>query len=107
VTDLEAVGPLISRLPQPDRSCSVLERLGQCERVQERDFALWSRAVLAVLWRAGHALSKGEIAGALAIDSEVLDRLLFEMAERGLVVLDPSAPEGNVSPVPMLPARRR
>jgi DNA-binding MarR family transcriptional regulator len=59
--------------------------------VQERAFALRSRAVLAVLWRAGGSLSD-EIASALEIDPAGLDRLLREMAKRGLIRIGESGP---------------
>jgi DNA-binding HxlR family transcriptional regulator len=58
--------------------------------VEEAEFARWSRAVLALLSRAPVAMPFAEIAEGIGdCDEPTLQRVLEEMAARGLVRAEP------------------
>lgn len=60
--------------------------------MQEREAAVLWRAILALLWRAGGALSEEQIASELEIDRAGLEELLLEMAAQGLISFKESGP---------------
>lgn len=65
----------------------------QRSRVEDVEFARWSRAVLALLSRAPEAMSSEDIAEGIGeCDEPALGRVLEEMAARGLIRPDPDRP---------------